>query len=78
MAIQQINIGAAPNDKTGDKARDWAQKTNANFTNPDHAASKIMATPPKPWPERRMLYRMLSRCGKTTLRRLPLSQHSAL
>ena len=45
MAIQQINIGAAPNDKTGDKARDWAQKTNANFTNPDHAASKIMATP---------------------------------
>lgn len=44
MAIQQINIGAAPNDKTGDKARDWAQKTNANFTNPDHAASRIMAT----------------------------------
>lgn len=44
MAIQQINTGAAPNDKTGDTARAWAQKTNSNFTNPDHAASKLMAT----------------------------------
>lgn len=30
MALQIIDIGSAPNDSTGDDARTWAQKTNAN------------------------------------------------
>lgn len=32
MAKQIINVGTAPNDKTGDPARVWAGKVNANFT----------------------------------------------
>ncbi len=31
MAKQIINIGAKANDKSGDTARVWAAKTNANF-----------------------------------------------
>lgn len=30
MPYQTINIGTVANDKTGDDARTWAQKTNAN------------------------------------------------
>ncbi|QLE02877.1 hypothetical protein HX109_15360 [Galbibacter sp. BG1] len=32
MAQQIINIGSSPNNGTGDPARTWAQKSNANFT----------------------------------------------
>ncbi|MDR0259953.1 MAG: hypothetical protein LBI76_09100 [Comamonas sp.] len=31
MAIQKINIGSAPNDKTGDQLREAFRKTNDNF-----------------------------------------------
>lgn len=39
MTIQQINIGAAPNDKTGDKLRDSFDKVNKNFTELDNRAN---------------------------------------
>lgn len=32
MARQEINIGTSPNTQTGDDARTWATKSNANFT----------------------------------------------
>jgi len=31
MAIQNIDLGVSPNSETGDDARTWAGKTNANF-----------------------------------------------
>lgn len=39
MAIQQINIGQAPNDGTGDLLRDAFGKANANFADLDTRAS---------------------------------------
>lgn len=40
MTIQTINIGAAPNDDTGDDPRTAGQKLNNNFTTSTHAASR--------------------------------------
>ena len=42
MTIQTINIGAAANDGNGDAPRQAGEKLNSNFTNPSHAASKIL------------------------------------
>lgn len=44
MTIQSINIGVSPNDNTGDDPRTVGGKINANFTNPDHAASREVGT----------------------------------
>lgn len=43
MAIQQINIGQAPNDGTGDQLRSAFAKANANFTDLDTRASAAWA-----------------------------------
>ena len=40
MTIQEINIGTAPNDDTGDDPRTAGQKLNSNFTTSSHAASR--------------------------------------
>ena len=45
MAIQTINIGTTPNDGTGDPARTAFIKINDNFTQPENAASRLVATP---------------------------------
>jgi len=39
MAIQNINVGAAPNDKTGDTIRDAFVKANSNFQDLDTRVS---------------------------------------
>ena len=44
MTIQTINIGAAPNDDTGDDPRTAGQKLNSNFTTSTHAASRDVGT----------------------------------
>lgn len=44
MTIQPINIGAAPNDDTGDDPRTVGQKLNSNFTTSTHAASRDVGT----------------------------------
>tara|TARA_B100000768_G_C11053016_1_gene279180 strand:- start:11 stop:532 length:522 start_codon:yes stop_codon:yes gene_type:complete len=44
MTIQTINIGAAPNDDTGDDPRTAGQKLNSNFTTNTHAASRDVGT----------------------------------
>lgn len=43
MAIQQINIGQAPNDGTGDQLRSAFAKANANFTDLDTRANAAWA-----------------------------------
>ncbi|WP_336163546.1 phage tail fiber protein [Acinetobacter ursingii] len=42
MAIQTINIGNNANDGAGDPARSAFNKINQNFTNPAHAASRMV------------------------------------
>ena len=44
MAIQQINLGTAPNGVGGDTLRSTAAKINENFSNADHAASKLVGS----------------------------------
>jgi hypothetical protein len=45
MAQQIINIGAAPNDSTGDTIRDGGDKINGNFT---ELYAAVAAPPPGP------------------------------
>ena len=42
MAIQNINLGTAPNGVGGDTLRSTAVKINENFSNSEHAASKLV------------------------------------
>ena len=42
MAIQNINLGTAPNGVGGDTLRSTATKINENFSNATHAASKLV------------------------------------
>ncbi len=44
MAIQTINIGNNANDGAGDPARSAFNKINQNFTNNNHAASRLVGT----------------------------------
>lgn len=44
MAIQTINLGTAPSGAGGDTFRSTGTKVNENFTNPEHAASKLVGT----------------------------------
>lgn len=44
MTIEQIGIGAAPGDNTGDGLRTAMGKVNNNFSNSSHAASKLVGT----------------------------------
>lgn len=44
MAIQNINLGTAPDGVGGDTLRSTATKINANFSNTNHAASKLTGT----------------------------------
>ena len=44
MAIQLINVGAAPNDGTGDTPRAAGQKLNSNFSDASNAASKLIVS----------------------------------
>ena len=44
MTIQTINLGVAPTGAGGDTFRSSATKTNENFTNPAHAASRQVGT----------------------------------
>lgn len=44
MAIQTVNTGTTPNDGTGDVARTAFTKINDNFTQPENAASRLVAT----------------------------------
>lgn len=44
MAIQTVNVGTTPNDGTGDPARTAFIKINDNFTQPENAASRLVAT----------------------------------
>lgn len=44
MAIQNINVGAAPNDKTGDSLRDAFIKANANFSELDTRTTTAQTT----------------------------------
>lgn len=42
MAIQTVNLGAAPTGAGGDTFRSTGAKINENFTNPTHAASRLV------------------------------------
>lgn len=44
MAIQNINLGTAPNGVGGDTLRSTATKINENFSNATHAASRLLGT----------------------------------
>ena len=44
MTIEQIGIGAAPGDNTGDGLRTGMGKVNNNFSNSSHAASYLVGT----------------------------------
>lgn len=44
MTIEQIGVGAAPGDGTGDGLRTAMTKVNNNFSNSSHAASKLTGT----------------------------------
>ena len=44
MTIEQVGIGAAPGDNTGDGLRTAMTKVNNNFSNSSHAASKSVGT----------------------------------
>ena len=44
MAIQNINLGTAPNGVGGDTLRSTATKINENFSNATHAASRLVGT----------------------------------
>lgn len=46
MALQSIGLGVAPSGAGGDAARTAFEKINANFSNPAHAASKLVQTSP--------------------------------
>lgn len=50
MTIEQIGIGAAPGDNTGDGLRTAMTKVNNNFSNSSHAASKLVGTAPEEIP----------------------------
>ena len=50
MTIEQIGIGAAPGDNTGDGLRTAMGKVNNNFSNTSHAASKLTGTAPEDVP----------------------------
>lgn len=44
MAIQTANLGTAPSGAGGDTFRSAATKFNENFSNPQHAASRLVGT----------------------------------
>lgn len=44
MAIQTVNLGTAPTGAGGDTFRSTGAKINENFTNPTHAASRLVGT----------------------------------
>lgn len=44
MTIQTVNLGTAPSGAGGDTFRSTGAKMNENFTNPEHAASKLVGT----------------------------------
>ena len=44
MTIEQVGIGAAPGDNSGDGLRTAMTKVNNNFSNSSHAASKLVGT----------------------------------
>lgn len=44
MTIQAINIGAVANDGNGDAPRQAGEKINANFSDADNAASRLVGT----------------------------------
>ena len=46
MANQAINLGSAPTGAGGDTFRSAAEKINENFTNPAHAASRLVGEGP--------------------------------
>lgn len=46
MAIQTANLGTAPSGAGGDTFRSAATKFNENFTNPTHAASRLVGVSP--------------------------------
>ena len=46
MAIQTVNLGTAPTGAGGDTFRSTGAKINENFTNPAHAASRMVGTGP--------------------------------
>lgn len=46
MAIQTVNLGTAPTGAGGDTFRSTGAKINENFTNPTHAASRMVGLAP--------------------------------
>ncbi|MFK6229572.1 hypothetical protein Q4108_02430 [Acinetobacter baumannii] len=44
MTIQTVNLGTAPTGAGGDTFRSTGAKMNENFTNPSHAASRMVGT----------------------------------
>ena len=46
MAIQTVNLGTAPSGAGGDTFRSTGAKINENFTNPVHAASRMVGISP--------------------------------
>ena len=44
MTIQTVNLGAAPTGAGGDTFRSTGAKINENFTNNNHAASRLVGT----------------------------------
>lgn len=46
MAIQTVNLGTAPTGAGGDTFRSTGAKINENFTNPVHAASRLVGISP--------------------------------
>ena len=46
MAIQTVNLGTAPSGAGGDTFRSTGTKINENFTDPTHAASRMVGSAP--------------------------------
>ena len=44
MPLQNINIGTTANDGTGDDARTWAAKSNANFSYLESLINSVIAS----------------------------------
>ena len=60
MAIQTVNLGTAPTGAGGDTFRSTGAKINENFTNPVHAASRLVGTAPENLPEVSSLRRLFA------------------
>jgi len=71
MTIEQIGIGAAPGDNTGDGLRTAMTKVNNNFSNTSHAASKLTGTAPENVP-------LNSNLGDSSTRNVGLSAGDVL